>query len=66
MRAIFDHTVVEGTIAMKKTLDDVVGLSSKSAEELCQHVIHVVEKYRGKKSRNSEQEREHLINVAQL
>ena len=56
MTTLFRNSVIEAKPQpVRSRLEDVVGLSSKSHKELCDHVIHAVGKYRKDKQRLKEQ-----------
>lgn len=60
---VLSPTTSSSTFFTAAVLHDVVGLSSKSAEEFCKHVSYAVDKYREKKQKLKEQERELLRKV---
>lgn len=66
MTTLFRTSVVDAMpTPVKSRLEDVVGLTSKSHREFCEHVIHAIEKYRRDEQR-AKRTRQRHSKVTQL
>ncbi|KAJ8401439.1 hypothetical protein AAFF_G00383580 [Aldrovandia affinis] len=67
MTTMFQNSVVKAMPQpVKSTLEDVVGLNSKTHREFCDHVTHAVEKYRKDEQKLKEQVKEAQRKLTQL